>query len=304
MLPTFEVFGFSVPMFGVMMLCGMLAAFILLSYTRRYIRFSEDALLSCALWVIILGFVGSKLLFWIVELDQVIADPHYLIETLREGFVFYGSLVGGLVGMWIYAKRAKLPFFAFFDLFCPSLVLAQAFGRIGCFLAGCCYGSPCADSCAIAVTYPPGGAAPSGVPLLPTQLMEAAFLFILTFVLMRILKAKRPFGTVAGWYCVLYGVWRFIIEFYRSDDRGAVGALSTSQFIGIGVVIAGIVLLLLVKRGVLHTSELPLPEKALDIDEVFDDAAAPAATPAEEPETNAQPAGEADTPPQEDGKDA
>lgn len=260
MLPTFEVFGLTIPMFGIMMLCGMLAAFILFAYTRRFIRFTEDELFTCALWVIILGFVGSKLLFWIVEIDQVIANPHYLLETLREGFVFYGSLIGGLLGMAIYAKRSGQPFFAFFDLFCPSLVLAQGFGRIGCFLAGCCYGSPCDAGCPIAVTFPAGSAAPAGVPLLPTQLMEAAFLFILTFVLVRILRLRRPYGTVSGWYCVLYGVWRFIIEFFRSDDRGAVGALSTSQFIGIFIVLAGVILLLLVKRGVLHTNTLRAPQ--------------------------------------------
>lgn len=296
MLPTFEVFGISIPMFGIMMLCGMLAAFLLFVYTRRYIRFSEDELLSCALWTIILGFAGSKLLFLIVEFDQVIANPRYLLTTLREGFVFYGALIGGLIGMLIYAKRSRQPFFAFFDLFCPSIALAQAFGRIGCFLAGCCYGRACSHDCAIGVVFPAGSAAPAGVPLLPTQLMESAFLFILTFVLVRILKKRRPFGTVAGWYCVLYGVWRFIIEFFRSDDRGFIGALSTSQFIGIFIVLAGAILLILVKRGILHQTAISEPVSKLDSDEVFGDASEDAA-PTDEPQPDAEaPREETDAP--------
>ncbi len=257
MLPSFQVFGLTVPMFGVMMMTGMLAAFLLLTYTHRFIGFTEDELLSCALWAIILGLLGSKLLFWIVELDRVIADPHYLLETLREGFVFYGALIGGMIGVAVYCVRKKLPFFAFADLFIPSLVLAQGFGRIGCFCAGCCYGSQCAVDHPLAVVYPAGGAAPAGVPLLPTQLMESAFLFLLTITLVLILRRKKTFGTVTGWYMILYGVWRFIIEFYRSDDRGAVGALSTSQFIGIFIVVAGFVLLLLIKLRVLNGNTLP-----------------------------------------------
>lgn len=258
MLPTFDVFGLSIPMFGVMMMCGMVAAFILLFFNRKFIRFTEDQLLSAALWGIILGFLGSKILFWVVEIDNVIANPHYLIETLRSGFVFYGSLIGGVLGLVIYSARKKLPFFAFCDLFLPSLALGQAFGRIGCFCAGCCYGSP--STCAIAVTFPPGSAAPAGVPLLPTQLMESAFLFLLTVALVLILKSRKPFGTVTGWYLVLYGVWRFIIEFFRSDERGSIGALSTSQFIGIFIVLAGVALLLLVKKGALSQRELEHPD--------------------------------------------
>lgn len=255
MFPTFTVFNLQIPMFGVMMMCGMLAAFLLLFFTRRIIRFTEDQLFSVAIWAILLGFLGSKILYWIVEWKHVVADPKYLLQTLRSGFVFYGGLIGGVLGILIYACRQKLPFLALVDLLIPSLVIGQAFGRIGCFLAGCCYGAP--SECALAVTFPAGSSAPAGVPLLPTQLFESAFLFVLTFVLVRIMKLRKPFGTVFGWYGILYGVWRFIIEFFRSDDRGAVGALSTSQFIGIFIVLAGIVILLLIKRGVLRTAELP-----------------------------------------------
>lgn len=294
MLPTFEVFGLQIPMFGVMMLLGMLAAFVLLWYTRRFIRFSEDTLFSAALWAIILGFLGAKILYWIVEFDEVRADPHYLIETLRTGFVFYGALIGGVIGLAIHATRKKLPFLAFIDLFAPSLVLAQAFGRIGCFCAGCCYGSP-AGACPIAVTYPAGSGLPS-VPLLPTQLFESAFLFLLTVALVWLLKKRRAYGTVTGWYLILYGVWRFFIEFYRSDERGAVGALSTSQFIAIFMVAAGALLLVLLAKNVIQS--VPLPEEEIvladeedaALDGVPPDAAlkpeppAEAAEPAETPE--------------------
>lgn len=257
MLPSFPAFGLTIPMYGVMSALGMLAAFVLLGFTRKHTRFSEDQALSAALWAIILGFLGSKILFWLVEIDQVIADPSYLLHTLREGFVFYGALIGGLGGIAIFARRNKLPFFSLTDYFIPALVLGHAFGRIGCFFAGCCYGMECESP--ISIVFPSGSAAPAGIPLLPTQLMESAFLFLLCAFLVWQLTKKKSFGTVSGWYMVLYGVWRFAIEFFRRDERGFVGALSTSQFISIFIVLGGIALLVLVKTGVLKKTVLDLP---------------------------------------------
>ena len=257
MLPSFQALGLTIPMYGVMSALGMLAAFVLLGFTRKHTRFSEDQALSAALWAIIMGFVGAKVLFWLVEIKQVIADPSYLLHTLREGFVFYGALIGGLGGVAIYALIKKLPFFSLTDYFIPALVIGHAFGRIGCFFAGCCYGMECETP--ISVVFPSGGAAPAGVPLLPTQLMESAFLFLLCAFLVWRLTKKKPFGTVSGWYMVLYGAWRFAIEFFRSDERGFVGQLSTSQFISIFVLLGGVALLLLVKIGALKKTVLDLP---------------------------------------------
>lgn len=257
MLPSFPVFGLTIPMYGVLSAVGMLAAFVLLGFTRKHTRFSEDQALSAALWAIIMGFLGAKVLFWLVEIDQIIADPSYLLHTLREGFVFYGALIGGLGGVAIYALIKKLPFFSLTDYFIPALVIGHAFGRIGCLFAGCCYGMECETP--ISIVFPAGGAAPVGVPLLPTQIMESVFLFLLCAFLVWRLTKKKPFGTISGWYMVLYGAWRFGIEFFRNDARGSVGALSTSQFISIFIFAGGVLLLLLVKFGVLKKTVLDLP---------------------------------------------
>ena len=224
MHPYLHVFGLSIPSFGVMMLLGILAAFALLYATRRRVPFTEDDLLTMAIYAIIGGFVGAKVLYWIVELDRIVADPHFILESLTSGFVFYGALIVGALAIWLFARRRRQPFLGYLDLVAPSFILAQGFGRIGCFLAGCCYGAPC-DS-PLSVVYPEGVSAPAGVPLLPTQLFEAAFCFLYTAVLVCIFFRQKRYGTTTGWYFVGYGVWRFIIEFFRSDDRGAVGALS------------------------------------------------------------------------------
>lgn len=128
---------------------------------------------------------------------------------------------------------------AYLDLMIPSVALAQAFGRVGCFLAGCCYGRK-TDSC-LGVVFTNSDFAPNGVKLLPTQLFMAAGDLVLTTVLLWY-AAKRPVrGKTSMLYLILYSIGRFIIEFFRNDDRGTVGSLSTSQFIAIFTLMAGMI---------------------------------------------------------------
>lgn len=130
----------------------------------------------------------------------------------------------------------------YFDLFMPSVAVAQGFGRIGCFLAGCCYGAE--TSCALGVVFPAGSLAPSGVSLLPTQLFSAAGDFLLALVLILYARKQRRAGRVGALYLILYGIGRSIIEIFRADFRGEIGIFSTSQFISIFIVIAGVALFL------------------------------------------------------------
>ena len=295
MLPHLHVFGLTLPTFGVMMLCGVVAAFVLMHFVRRHIDMTEDDFYSAAIWAIVSGMLGSKITYWIVEFDRVIADPHFLLETLTAGFVFYGSLIGGALGVLIFALHKKQNVLVYVDLFSPAMALGQAFGRIGCFCAGCCYGAP--SSCSLAVTYPAGvgSAAPAGVPLLPTQLFESAFCFVLTAVLVWIFKRQKRLGTTTSWYFILYGVWRFIIEFFRSDDRGAVGSLSTSQFLGIFIVLVGLLLLLLVKRGKTPLHPAPGTADAVEAAKAADKAETTEDVPAPDAETSEQASVQTDT---------
>ena len=131
-----------------------------------------------------------------------------------------------------------------FDLTMPSVALAQGFGRIGCFLAGCCYGMEVSENNPIAVVFRESAYAPNNVPLLPTQLISSALDF---FKLRRFCfccpgKLKTD-GQVAGFYLIFYSIGRFVLEFFRGDlIRGTVGALTTSQFISVFTLAAGIVM--------------------------------------------------------------
>ncbi|MDO4492284.1 MAG: prolipoprotein diacylglyceryl transferase [Clostridia bacterium] len=247
MLPYLTIFGYRLPSFGFMMLLGMLAAFLLIFRNIRHTDIDEDDFYSVAIVAIVCGMLGAKLLYWLVEIKTVIAYPRFLLETLTSGFVFYGGLIGGALGITAYSRYNHRSPLRYTDLICPSFAIGQALGRIGCFLAGCCYGAP--TTSAIGVIYPDIAetAAPSGIPLLPTQLMESVFLIFLSAFLTGMFRKQRKQGTTTAWYFILYGIWRFIIEFFRSDERGAILGLSTSQFIGIFVIVAGIAILIVSK---------------------------------------------------------
>ena len=282
MHPYFNLFSFQVPAYGFMIMLGILAAMFMGRFLRKHLAITEDDFYTAAIWLLVCGIIGSKLLYWLVELDEIIKNPHFLVESLTAGFVYYGAFLGAAFGIFMFSKTRKKNFISFMDMLCPPIALGQAIGRIGCFLAGCCYGAPAKGSWGVIFPANVGSSAPAGIPLIPTQLYESAFCLLLSGFLVFVFLREKRIGTSLGSYCVLYGVWRFIIEFYRSDERGTVGPLSTSQFICIFVVLTGLVLLYLA-----FTKKLPPIERFQAEDIVVE--AAEATEDSEMPKTGSLP---------------
>lgn len=172
-------------------------------------------------------------------------DPS-ILWNFKNGYVVYGGIIGGALASLIYCRVKKERFLPYFDLVMPAVSFAQGFGRLGCFFAGCCYGRE-TDSW-FSITFTHSDFAPNGVKLLPTQLMSSAGDFLICGLLLLYAGRKPKEGQVAAGYMVLYGIGRFIIEFFRNDYRGSIGVLSTSQIISIGVVAAGVVFYLVMNR--------------------------------------------------------
>ncbi len=243
----FSIGPFTVHGYGLMIAVGILAAVWLAE--RRAPRFGldSDRIFDLAVWAIAGGLIGSKVLYWIVDLPEIIEDPSILLD-IGHGFVIYGAIIGGIVGVWLYCRLKKVDFLQYFDLAIPSVALAQGFGRIGCFLAGCCYGRETESW--FHVIFTESHIAPNGVPLIPTQLISSAADFLNFAVLMWIAKKTEGDGQVAGFYLIFYSVGRGLIETLRDDYRGSIGPLSTSQFISIFIFIAGVAMVIACgKRG-------------------------------------------------------
>ena len=157
--------------------------------------------------------------------------------------LFLGAIIGGALG-----KMKKVNFLTYFDLIMPQVALAQGFGRIGCFFAGCCYGRETTSR--FSIEYWNSNLAPNGVKLIPTQLMSSAGDFVIFALLLLFARKNTTKGRVGALYLILYSIGRFIIEMFRDDYRGSVGALSTSQFISIGMFIIGLVLFFWKRKAV------------------------------------------------------
>jgi len=160
-----------------------------------------------------------------------LTDLTYLNNLMSGGFVFYGGLIGAILGLFFTKKIFKIDVNTYLKYCTPMLPTVHFFGRIGCSLVGCCYGEP--TTCEFSVTYTHSLFAPNNIALFPTQLTEATMLFLIViFLLIYINKFKGQYSFEL--YILLYSLARFIVEFFRYDDyRGIFLGFSTSQYISV-----------------------------------------------------------------------
>ena len=244
--------------YGLMIGIGVMVALLMGDYRAKKKGLNGDLIYGLTITTVILGFLCARVLFILAEWKAFLADPKAFITG--SGFVVYGGIIGGLLVIYGYCKIKKMDFLAYLDLMVPSVAMAQGFGRIGCFLAGCCYGKE--TDCFLGVTFTNSAFAPNGVSLLPSQLFMAAGDFVIAAVLIWF-AAKRPLkGKVSALYLILYSIGRFLVEFTRNDDRGTVGVLSTSQFIGIFILLLGLLLYFVLLPK--YVKPNPVEEKALE----------------------------------------
>lgn len=243
-IDLFSIGNLTIHGYGLMIGIGVLCCVAMGLYRAKKYNLSQDAVLDIAIYCIICGYVGAKLLFVIVEFESFLKDPLSVLGS--QGFVVYGGITVGVLTGVLYCRIKKLSFWEYFDLLAPSVAIAQGFGRIGCFLAGCCYGRE-TDSF-LGVVFPEGCMAPAGVKLLPTQLFSSIGDFIIMFILLFFYKKRKYTGSIGVLYMTLYAIGRFFIEMLRSDNRGGIGSLSTSQIISIVILALAIFLYQIIRK--------------------------------------------------------
>lgn len=245
--------GLKVHAYGLMVAIGFLAALAWIRYQAKREGLSPQAMTDFAFWLMLAALVGSRLAFLIVDWRYYLQDPLAALRIWEGGLVFYGGLIACILTAWLYLGRHGLNFWKVADVFMPGVALGHAFGRIGCFLAGCCYGKTCDPHAWYAVVYParPEGLAPAGIPLYPSQLFESAAEFLI-FLFLAWRSRKKGFdGQILLLYLITYAILRYVIEFFRGDrERGFVvpGWLSTSQMLSL-VLLAAALAVLFYRRG-------------------------------------------------------
>jgi phosphatidylglycerol:prolipoprotein diacylglycerol transferase len=258
-LPAFDVLGrtfgpFTLHTYGVLLAIAFLAGLWVVSRQAKRAGMDSGRIVDMAVWVLIAGLVGAKLLLVIVDWRYFTDRPGELLSIFQSGGVFYGGLIGGILVAWWYARRYQLPGWKTADVLVPGVAVGQAIGRLGCFAAGCCWGAPAQVPWAVTFTDVYAARAvgtPLDTPLHPSQIYESVAVFLIFFFLLWLAPRKRFHGQVALVYVALYSVVRFGLEFLRGDpDRGTWfhGTLSTSQIISIVLLLGAALLLPRVRR--------------------------------------------------------
>ena len=255
MYPTLFEFGpINIYTYG-----ALLAAAYLIGLQVAVVRagrreLNSNRVMDLGIFIIISALIGAKLLLVVVEFDHFRQDPSDIWTIVRSGGVFYGGLLLAVCVAFWYMRRHGLPVWITCDAFAPGIALGQAVGRIGCLMAGCCYGKSTELPWGLTFTNTLAAAnvgTPLEISLHPTQLYESgAALLILGFLLL-IERRGTPFSGRTFWtYLLLYPTARFFIEFYRGDPRGTVfDVLSTSQFVSLLLVPLSIVMLVVLRRS-------------------------------------------------------
>lgn len=251
MYPIIHLGPLAIPSYGTLILTGLIIGIFLAVYSaRRYQVQKIDILLSTILASA--GMIaGAKILYMITVIPNLTSHFDYVkthipetISYLFGGYVFYGGLTGALLMYLFFCRRMEYDFLRFTNVIAPVIPLVHAFGRIGCFLGGCCYGIEYNGP--LAVSYPHNDYVEGlgSVSRFPVQLLEALIncaLFLFLFIYAR---KPRKDGSLLGIYLICYSVIRFSLEFLRGDvERGIILGVSTSQWISLLLIPLGIYLL-------------------------------------------------------------
>lgn len=245
----FEVGDYTVYTYGFLIAVGAVSAFSYMAWqSKREFGTSFDQSNTLFILLLVAGIVGGKLFMIFENPSYYLSSPRKLIAG--SGFVFYGSLLFCIPTMIWYFRKNKIPVLGMLDVMAIVTCIVHGFGRIGCFMAGCCYGTPTHTHFG-AVFTDPACQAPLNTPLHPTQLYEAGFIFLLMTGLLLLKRRKQFDGQVFIVYLIAYAFGRSIIEIFRGDlARGFVidNILSTSQFISILVIGTAIAFYVKLKR--------------------------------------------------------
>lgn len=233
----FKLGPLTIYTYGVFVFLGLVSGLLVSRREAQRLGIEAKDFSDIIFFTLLGAFLGARIFYIIVEFKWFLARPWEVIFS-RSGFIFYGGVISGMALLYFMAKQRKISFFRTADCIVLGLPLGHALGRLGCFFYGCCYGR--AANSFIGVLFPPDSlAGASGVKVIPTQLISAVFLFLIFLALFFLRKYKRFSGQLVAGYLWMYGLFRFIIEFFRGDDRLSLWGFSLAQIISVLLVLIG-----------------------------------------------------------------
>lgn len=245
----FHLGNFTIYAYGFFIALGFIVGLVLATLKAKREGIPFGNIMDLFFYTILSAFLGARILFVLINLDDYHHHPMQIFKIWEGGLVFYGGLIpAAMVAFW-YMRWHRLPIWKLADLISPLIALGLSFGRVGCFLAGCCYGRETSLPWAV-VFKNPESLARLNVPLHPAQLYDAANGFAI-FLFLNWMERRKTFDGEIFWlFLFLYAVTRFFIEILRGDPRGFLfgDLLSTSQAIGLLLAIFSLFMLFYMKR--------------------------------------------------------
>lgn len=229
--------------YGVMIAIGILSAYFIVKRKTKGMALDADKISSLLIWIILAAFIGGKLFFFLEDPQRYLEDPSEVLNAAGGGFVFYGSLIFAIPTIIWWLRKEKIAVRPFFDVLAFAGPVVHSFGRVGCFMAGCCHGRVCDAAYGVVFDHPETMADPMHTPLYPTQLYDIAVNLIILLVVYLLERKKKFEGQLFLVYLMMYGVGRSIVEMFRGDEaRGYVidGVLTHSQFIAVIIIAVSI----------------------------------------------------------------
>ena len=229
----FTLFGRPIYWYGVFVAAGFLAAVSHWNLLGKKRGFPPGFGSELGFWIMLAGIIGARIAYVFSNFNYYIDQPLEIIRFDKGGLIYYGGFFGGILGVILFALTRKKSLWETGDFTIVAIPLAHAFGRIGCFMNACCYGSATTFSWSVHQ---------HGELRHPTQLYE-----VLTnlgiYVLLSWYAPRKPFpGSLVALYLIFYPLGRFLIEFLRGDDRMNLLGLHFAQ--GISILLWGLGVLL------------------------------------------------------------
>lgn len=260
MFPSINLGIVDIPLYSSLFIIAFFFSILIARKRGPHFGIDKSDVLYGAIYGGIGILIGSKVVYFLTKLPVLIQKWDIVVKSFEEdiwstliyiinfsfgGLVFYGGLIGAVIGVWRYCYRFRIPFVPYLDIFAPLIPFIHGVGRIGCFCAGCCYGVEYYGFGSI--RFPKNSLVPGlgDVPRFPVQLLEAGMNFVLCAILFLISKKDTmKNGKLMGIYLIYYSIARFGLEMLRGDKiRGGISLFSTSQLISLLILPIGILLL-------------------------------------------------------------
>jgi phosphatidylglycerol:prolipoprotein diacylglycerol transferase len=241
-----KVFGY-----GVMLVLAFLSSTWVAYQRARRERLDPEVIADMSFWLFLFGLVGARLFYCFEYWGGEIKNVWDVLQYWKGGVVYYGGIIGGVAAFFVYRWLRPFPLRPYMDVIAPAIAMGTLFGRLGCFLNGCCFGDRCNLPWAVSFprNSPPwtqqysagliGPDAAGSLPVHPTQLYSAIDALVIFLLLSAFFPLRRRDGEVIGLLMLVYPVTRFAIEYLRNDEGVFVAGMTISQTISVGLFLAG-----------------------------------------------------------------